>query len=66
MNNAFQEEPAHPHVHWHIFPRYKQAPVLAGITFDDPLYGHHYDPRAKRMVTDEVVEKIAEKLKVYL
>src|SRR5665213_618011 len=35
MNNAFQSEPFNPHVHWHIFPRYKTAPVINGITFDD-------------------------------
>ncbi len=66
MNNAFQEDPAHPHVHWHIFPRYKQPPTLAGITFDDPFYGHHYNPKAERNVSDEVVEQIAEKLRPYL
>lgn len=66
MNNAFQEEPVHPHVHWHIFPRYKQAPEFANITFDDPLYGHHYDPKAERNVSDEVVGQIADKLKQYL
>src|SRR5579859_2399037 len=63
MNNAFREDPPHPHVHWHIFPRYKQAPQFAGITFDDPLYGEHYDPNAERLVSDDVVEQITEKLK---
>jgi diadenosine tetraphosphate (Ap4A) HIT family hydrolase len=66
MNNAFRKEPAHPHVHWHLFPRYKNAPQVGGITFDDPLYGEHYDPNAEKIVSDEVVEKIIEKLKEHL
>ena len=66
MNHAFRNEPASPHVHWHIFPRYKVAPVLDGITYDDPLYGNFYDDCAERLVSDEVVEKIVEKLKRFL
>lgn len=66
MNNAFREEPAHPHVHWHLFPRYKKAPTIGDITFDDQLYGEHYDPNAEKIVSDGVVEKIIEKLKEHL
>lgn len=66
MNNAYRVEPAKPHVHWHIFPRYKTAPVLDGITFDDPLYGEFYDDKAERLVSDGVVEHIADKLRAHL
>lgn len=66
MNLAFREEPPHPHVHWHVYPRYKQAPKLAGIIFDDPLYEQHYDHKAKRFVNDKVVSEIAAKLVTYL
>ncbi len=63
MNHAFRTDPPNPHVHWHIFPRYKKAPVLNGVTYDDPLYGNFYDDKAERIVGDEVVEQIVEKLK---
>ena len=63
MNNAFQSDPVNPHVHWHIFPRYKVAPVVDGITFDDPLYGRFYDDKAEHMVSDETAEKIAQILR---
>ena len=66
MNNAFRDDPPHPHVHWHIYPRYKQAPVLDGVAYDDPLFGEFYDNDAERIVSDAVVDQIAEKLKPYL
>jgi diadenosine tetraphosphate (Ap4A) HIT family hydrolase len=66
MNHAFRTEPDNPHVHWHIFPRYKVAPVFNGVTYDDPLYGNFYDDNAERLVSDEVVEQIVEKLEVHL
>lgn len=63
MNHAFRSEPFNPHVHWHIFPRYKVAPVLNGVSYDDPLFGNFYDDTAEHMVSDEVVEQIVTKLK---
>ena len=66
MNNAFREDTPRPHVHWHIFPRYKVAPTLDGVTYDDPLYGEFYDDKAKRLVGDDVVQQIVAKLKAHL
>lgn len=66
MNHAFRTEPFNPHVHWHIFPRYSVAPVVAGITFDDPLFGNFYDDKAERLVSDEVVAEIAETLRNHI
>lgn len=66
MNHAFRTEPFNPHVHWHIYPRYKTAPVLDGTTYDDPLFGNFYDSKRERIVDDTTVEKIATKLAEYL
>lgn len=66
MNNAYRVKPAHPHVHWHVFPRYKKAVEVAGIIFDDSAYGEHYDLHVKRDVDDEVVERILVRLKEHL
>lgn len=63
MNIAFQTEPHNPHVHWHIFPRYKVAPVVAGITFSDKRFGYFYDDKAEHIVSDEVVRVIVAQLK---
>lgn len=66
MNHAFRAEPFNPHVHWHIFPRYKNTPVLDGVAYDDPLFGNFYDDKAERLVSDETAEKIAARLREYL
>lgn len=66
MNHAFRSEPFNPHVHWHIFPRYHKAPVIEGITFDDPLFGNFYDDKAERLVSNEVVSVIVERLRQYI
>ncbi len=63
MNNAYRSLPGNPHVHWHIFPRYKTAPIFEGITFADPLYGEFYDDHAELIVSDEILNKIAIVLK---
>lgn len=63
MNHAFRTKPFNSHVHWHIYPRYEIAPVVDGITFDDPLFGEFYDNDAERLVSEEVVEHIASKLR---
>ncbi len=66
MNHAFRSQPFNPHVHWHIYPRYKNAQLFEGITFDDPLFGNFYDDKASRPVSKEVVEAIASKLRQQL
>jgi diadenosine tetraphosphate (Ap4A) HIT family hydrolase len=66
MNHAFKTEPFNPHVHWHIYPRYKDATEVAGVTFEDPLFGSHIDEDLVNLVSDEVVKKIVTTLKKYL
>lgn len=63
MNNAYQETPANPHVHWHFRPRYSKSQTLNDLTFDDPLYGHHYDRDQRKNVDSETFSLIREKLK---
>lgn len=63
MNHAFREEPFNPHVHWHIYPRYKTAPQIDDVKYDDILFGNMYDSKAERIVSDEIVEHIASKLR---
>jgi len=59
VNHAFKTEPFNPHVHWHIYPRYKITPEVAGVVFDDPLFGSHIDEDKVNMVSDEVLDEIA-------
>lgn len=61
-NNAFKSEPFNPHVHWHIYPRYKEPVEIADIVFDDPMFGQHIDENLARIVDDGVVDQIVSKL----
>ncbi len=42
MNDAYKRDPANPHVHLHVRPRYAIAPSFRGIPFPDPNFGQHY------------------------
>lgn len=66
MNHAFKKEPFNPHVHWHIYPRYKVAPEVAGLVFDDPTFGEHIDIDRVNIVSDEVLDQIAMKVREQL
>lgn len=63
MNNAYQVEPAEPHVHWHFRPRYKEVVEVNGLIFNDPLYGHHYDREQRQRVDDKTFQAILHKIK---
>jgi hypothetical protein len=49
-----------------IYPRYEVAPELDDITFNDPLFGEFYDINAEKLVSAEVVEHIASKLRQHI
>jgi hypothetical protein len=66
MNHGYRDDPPHPHVHWQLFPRYKDPVELKGITFQDDRYGEFYDNDAQNLVGDEVVEEIVNKLRAAL
>jgi diadenosine tetraphosphate (Ap4A) HIT family hydrolase len=66
MNHAFRTKPFNSHVHWHVFPRYEIAPTIDSITFEDPLFGEFYNDNAEKLVSTEVVEHIASKLRQHI
>lgn len=66
MNLAFRDDPPRPHVHWQIFPRYKEPVEFAGLTWEVKLYGSFYDDNATRPVDDDVIKQIADRLKANL
>lgn len=63
MNHAFKSEPFNPHVHWHIYPRYSSSVEVAGVVFEDSLFGSHIDEDLVNIVDDTVVAEIVSKLK---
>ena len=65
VNNAYLEEDADPHIHWHVRGRYDKPVELAGVTFDDPDFGHHYNRERKKELTDEQRKVIRERILHY-
>jgi diadenosine tetraphosphate (Ap4A) HIT family hydrolase len=63
MNYAFRDEPFNPHIHWHIYPRYKNPVEIGGVVFEDQLFGSHIDEDLVNNVEDKVVEEIVKRLK---
>lgn len=65
MNNAYQEKPPDPQVHWHLRPRYDRIVEFEGETFVDSDFGHHYERHTERVVGDDIREKIIMKLREF-
>lgn len=63
MNNAYKEKPYSPHVHFHVRPRYDKEVEFAGETFTDPNFAEHYKRGIKREVSEEVRQRIVNKIK---
>ncbi|MFH0819828.1 MAG: HIT family protein [bacterium] len=63
MNNAYQNDPPNPHVHWHFRPRYNYKVEFAGKIFEDPEFGHHYNKERGGEVSTIVKKKIVDKIK---
>jgi|SRR3989338_7227459 len=63
MNDAFQEKPYNPHVHWHLRARYDHDVEFEGITFKDPQFGKHYDRTYTQEISNKIRTKIIQKIK---
>jgi diadenosine tetraphosphate (Ap4A) HIT family hydrolase len=66
MNNAFRDGGADPHVHWHVFPRYRKPVVFDGQTFTDQRYGEHYDPDAVVEIDSATLDRLAVTLRDHI
>ncbi len=58
MNNAYQNMPPDPHVHWHVWPRYRNPVEVEGEMFVDEYFGHYLSLDQKRIASDEVRQVI--------
>ncbi len=63
LNDAYQNNPPNPHVHWHLRPRYKQSVKFANRWFEDPDFSHHYSRDRKEIVDDKMIKKIIDKIR---
>lgn len=62
MNDAYRTRPPHPHVHWHVRPRYDHRVSFGGITFHDRDFGY-VAGRKKIIASDALLKKISRKIK---
>jgi ATP adenylyltransferase len=65
MNTFYLEDALDPHLHWHFIPRYKNPVQFAGHTFEDPHFGY-MRPRPPKKISQEVRDKIANKIREFL
>lgn len=65
MNNAFQSNPAIPHIHWNVVPRYSNPVTFGGLEFTDPEFGHHYDTQHAIEISDEVLLAVSAAVKAH-
>ncbi|MFT5179494.1 MAG: diadenosine tetraphosphate (Ap4A) HIT family hydrolase [Candidatus Paceibacteria bacterium] len=65
MNNAYKNNPPTPRVHWHLRPRHEDPVNVAGKTFSDPNFAHHYLRGEENVekISEEVLIQITEELK---
>ncbi len=62
MNNAYQNTPPDPHMHWHVWPRYRDAVEVEGEGFVDEHFGHYAPLTTKRFVSSELRQAITSQL----
>ncbi len=59
MNNAYRprDNPKawHPHVHWHVRPRYANSFEMFDISFKDEEFGHHHlrEDHSRRLLPNQ-------------
>lgn len=63
MNNAYKQENPQPHVHWHFRPRYKEKVEFENEVFEDTEFAHHYDRARRKIISSELLKKIADKIR---
>jgi diadenosine tetraphosphate (Ap4A) HIT family hydrolase len=62
MNNSYKSVIPNPHVHFHLFPRYKNETNFIGEIFKDKEFGDHYNLDNNKEISKEIREKIIKKI----
>ncbi|MBI4181736.1 MAG: HIT family protein [Candidatus Aenigmarchaeota archaeon] len=58
MNDAYKRPQPAPHVHWQVRPRYREAVVVGGHSFNDAEFAHHYDHKKTTEIAPRVRAQI--------
>lgn len=63
MNDAYKTEVPHPHVHFHVRPRYKTPISIDNVQIVDTEFSHHYEPKKEMCLNESEINSVFEKLK---
>jgi len=66
MNQAYQNTPPNPHIHWHFRPRYSRSLMVNSEEFSDPEFGHHYNSKREQIVSPELFGTIISRIRSHL
>jgi diadenosine tetraphosphate (Ap4A) HIT family hydrolase len=66
MNDAYKDKNPKPRVHWNLRPRYNHDVKFAGEQFQDLEFTRHYTLERRKIVSNETLKKISERVKKYL
>jgi len=65
MNDSYlpQNRDKKKELHLHFRPRYENSVEFAGELFVDEEFGHHYDRVKKKVVSEDILNQIADKIR---
>lgn len=63
MNDAYKHANPHPHLHFHLRPRYANPVKIGDTVFTDKEFSHHYNNKADVQVADREIQMIFDNLK---
>jgi diadenosine tetraphosphate (Ap4A) HIT family hydrolase len=68
MNDSYKPEnrAKKKELHLHLRPRYENSVDFAGELFVDEEFGHHYDRVKKKIVSEDILNQIADKIRTNL
>jgi len=64
----FKDGKPNPHLHWHLFTRYKHNIEFEGLNFEDPNFGHpiEFKPNTQstKLIKDRIIQQIQKQLPI--
>lgn len=64
----FKDGKPNPHVHWHVFTRYKEPVEFEGLTFEDPDFSHPIvfkpNTQSTKLIKDKIIQQIQKQLPI--
>ena len=59
----YENKKPNPQIYWHLRPTFVKQIELAGKTFEDESFAHHYPRKNDKKVPDNVKKEIIKRIK---